>query len=246
MNVFHPCATATAATPSGAGRGVRASARHPPAARRRTPRCPFLLVIGGIALAACVHQTGSYPTTAAPASDPAATPPAAGANDVAPAPTNAPLLLDQADVQTYLAVMRVAAIRAQHPDALDIKAEQAVAHWSAAVDSATQRHAAPPAPLDEATLERSANLAAHLLDVEVASERGIDLSRYRQIRLTIAGIAAEPAASQGFDACRAHACVDASAARTLARDRRLLAPSLAEVRTLEARVHPPRASRDPP
>jgi hypothetical protein len=151
------------------------------------------------------------------------------------------------DVQLYLSVMRVAAERARHPTKKDLDAIHATESWSTTVDAASRTQAHPPAPLDEAMIERSSNLTGQMADVQVASERGIDLARYQGIRGTIEAIAAPPRIEAG--ACVRDGCSRAAAASptaqeedpdaaavTIARDRRLLAPRLAEIRALQAIV----------
>lgn len=150
------------------------------------------------------------------------------------------------DVQLYLSVMRAAAGRARHPTKKDLDAIHATENWSTTVDAASRTQAHPPAPLDEAMIERSSNLTGQMADVQVASERGIDLARYEGIRDTIEAIAAPPRVEAG--ACARGDCSRAAGASpsvqddpaatavTIARDRRLLGPRLAEIRALQAIV----------
>lgn len=149
------------------------------------------------------------------------------------------------DVQLYLSVMRAAADRARHPTKKDLDAIHATETWSTTVDVASRTQAHPPAPLDEALIERSSNLTGQMADVQVASERGIDLAHYQGIRDTIEAIAAPPRVEGG--ACVRGDCSRAAAAPgvqedpntvavTIARDRRLLAPRLGEIRALQAIV----------
>lgn len=202
-------------------------------------------------LGACAH--GGDPQGIASAAFPSAQPIVIA--PVAPATSGArewdpqarqPVPLRAGDVQLYLTVMRAAAERARHPTKKDLDAIQATETWSAVVDSASRTQARPPAPLDEAMIERSSNLTGQMADVQVASERGIDLARYQEIRDTIESIATPPRVEDG--ACVWDGCAGASAATpnargyrevlatTLARDRRLLAPRLAEIRSLQAIV----------
>lgn len=152
-----------------------------------------------------------------------------------------PVPLRADDIQLYLSVMRAAAERTRHPTKRDMDAIQTTKAWSAIVDSASRKQASPPAPLDEAMIERSSNLTGQMADVQVASERGIDLARYQEIRDTIEAIAAPPRAEAGTcvrAGCRSSRTAGGSEAQalTLARDRRLLEPRLAEIRALQAIV----------
>jgi hypothetical protein len=231
-----------------------------------------------VALGACVHGPGNdvAPTTnpatssPAPSSAIAASPP----TDRAPAGANAAnrnwnataqqrVPLQTADVQLYLAVMREAAARVRHPDALDVTAIDATQAWSAALDAAARTHAPLPAPLDETILERSANLTGHMTDVQVAGERGIDVARYEWIRDTIERIVVmHPVGTPctGDAACntRIPSPGDNTHPQQLAaadaRDRRLLQPHAKEIRALETIVrtapaddaHTPSATRTTP
>lgn len=152
------------------------------------------------------------------------------------------------DLRLYLGVMRTAAQRVRHPTMQDIQAVRVTEAWSTVMDTASAMHAPLPAPLDEATLERSSNLTGHMADLQVASESGIDLGRYQWIRGTIEAIVVPSKAAQdgcGGDDCSAF---DAAArpglphdrkalALATSRDRRLISPDLAEIRSLENIVH---------
>ena len=174
-----------------------------------------------------------------------ATAPAASATSTWKPPVRQLVPLRPGDVQLYLSVMRAAAERALHPTKKDLDAIHATEAWSTTVDAASRTQAHPPAPLDEAMIERSSNLTGQMADVQVASERGLDLARYQGIRDTIEAISAPPRVEAGAcvrDGCSHVAAAstavqeDPDAAITIAHDRRLLAPRLAEIRELQATV----------
>lgn len=211
--------------------------------------CAFLL--GG-----CVHEPGgSTESTAAYATSTpapsvliaplAATTPPHTTDAMVQADGSAqkppPLALHRADVQLYLGVMRSAAERVRHPSAADLASVHATDAWSAQMDAAARQHTRPPAPLAEATLERSANLSGHMADIEIASERGVDLAHYQRIRDTIETIAAWSPSGSGNTASP-----QPETASVITRDRRLLAPDLPEIRALEAVVRAPQQPIDRP
>lgn len=154
------------------------------------------------------------------------------------------------DLRLYLGVMRSAAQRVRHPTTQDIQAVRVTEAWSVVMDTASAMHAPLPAPLDEATLERSSNLTGHMADLQVASERGIDLGRYQWIRGTIEAIVV-PSSKAAQDGCGGDndcSAIDPTArpglphdrkalALATLRDRRLISPDLAEIRSLESIVH---------
>src|SRR5690348_4225677 len=228
-------------------------------------RCGFVMparaalsLLCALALAACAQGGGAQGIASAPApsTEPVviaalvtpphpATTPAASASRTWEPPVRQLVSLRPDDVQLYLSVMRAAAARARHPTKRDLDAIHATEAWSTTVDAASRTQAHPPAPLDEAMIERSSNLTGQMADVQVASERGIDLARYQGIRDTIEAIAAPPRVEAG--ACVRGGCThvaaastavqeDPDAAITIAHDRRLLAPRLAEIRELQATV----------
>ena len=153
--------------------------------------------------------------------------------------------LEPADVQLYLSVMRAAAERVRHPTTFDVIALGATRAWNATLDAAAREHAKLPAPLDEAILERSANLTGHMTDLQIVGEHGIDLSRYQRIRNTIEAII--PLHPDALSCAPGASCkVDISSYpdeakhrqtdETAARDRRLLRPHANEILALETTV----------
>lgn len=223
------------------------------------PARAALSLLGALALGACA-QGGAQGIASAPV--PSTQPVVIAALTSTPRRTAAPaasvvgprkpmsghqwVRLRPEDVQLYLSVMRAAAERARHPTKKDMDAIHATETWSETVDVASRTQAHPPAPLDEAMIERSSNLTGQMADVQVASERGIDLARYQGIRDTIEAIAAPPQVEAGAcirGDCRSPGATPAgrddpedAVAITIARDRRLLAPRLAEIRELQAIV----------
>lgn len=216
-----------------------------------------LLLFCAPALAACAQDGGAIASAPIPSTQPVAIaaltapphrPTAAAASATGTwEPTARQLVpLRPDDVQLYLSVMRAAAERTRHPTKKDMDAIHATEAWSTTVDVASRTQVHPPAPLDEAMIERSSNLTGQMADVQVASERGIDLARYQGIRDTIEAIAGPPRIDAGAcvrgDCSRAAGAPPsvqddpAAAAATVARDRRLLAPSLGEIRALQAIV----------
>lgn len=189
---------------------------------------------------------------ALPRSGSAESPPPVGNAD---ARRRQPRALRADDLRLYLDVMRAAAERVRHPPIADATAVRAAQAWSVRMDAASALHAIPPAPLGEATLERAANLEGHMADVQVASERGIDIARYRWIRDTIEAIATQPPTGAVASCDRDGACTATGAAIPAAqvvsrealtsatvRNRRLVSADRAEIRSLAAVV---RAGGDP-